>query len=353
VTSAGRWAPRAALLAAGLALGALPAGAAGGTSAAIVSDSSAQAARAAGAAALDSLVASERAFSALSVAKGMKEAFLAWLADDGIVFRPAPVNGLRLWRERTSPSGTLIWEPDFAELSGAGDIGVTSGPWEYRAPPGRDAPTAHGHFVSVWSRARGGPWRVAADIGVDHEKPAHGLGEVALTPGPYHAPPPPQPREFASLGYGFGLLSGSGLGFGFATGPGYIPRADRLRARAINGMMNAERGIPFTARTKGIARAYADHADPSVRVFRDGTLPIVGLGEALPTVSRRAGRLELLPLGDGMAGSFDLGYSYGLLIRRPTAAPADTSAYLHVWRRDAAGRWKLAVDVENAFPKGK
>ena len=60
----------------------------------------------------------------------------------------------------------------------------------------------------------------------------------------------------------------------------------------------------------------------------------------------------LVPYGDGMSASRDLGYSYGLLIARPSGAAApDTVSYLHVWRRDAAGRWKLALDVENAFGK--
>jgi ketosteroid isomerase-like protein len=317
-------------------------------------DSIALAAPAVSALTVDTLVAAERSFSKLSVEKGMKEAFLTYLADDAILFHPVPVNGSRLWRRRANPPGTLIWEPDFAEVSGAGDLGVTSGPWEYRPPTGRDSPTGYGHFITVWKRAKSGAWRVAVDIGVDHAKPEHGLGDVRLTPGPAHEKPPAAKPDFGGLGYGFGLMTGSGVGLGFATGPGYIPRGERLMARAINGMMTAERAIAFAARTKGIARAYAEHADPTLCVHRDGEFPACGSTEALAVVAQRTGRLELLPLGDGMSSSHDLGYSYGLLTRRAAGgARPDTSAYLHVWRRDAAGRWKLAVDVENEFPKGK
>ena len=49
---------------------------------------------------LDSLIASERAFSRHSVDHGTREAFLAYLAEDGIIFRPLPVNGRRVWEAR-------------------------------------------------------------------------------------------------------------------------------------------------------------------------------------------------------------------------------------------------------------
>src|SRR5262245_25135878 len=64
---------------------------------------------------LVTLVAAERAFSALSVEKGMKEAFLANLAPDAVVFRPGPVNGVKVWRARAHSAAALIWAPDYAE----------------------------------------------------------------------------------------------------------------------------------------------------------------------------------------------------------------------------------------------
>ena len=40
---------------------------------------------------LESLVATERAFSRMSVAEGTRAAFLAFFADDGVNFSPGPV----------------------------------------------------------------------------------------------------------------------------------------------------------------------------------------------------------------------------------------------------------------------
>src|SRR5262245_3867562 len=77
---------------------------------------------------LDTLVAAERAFSAAAVEHGMQAAFLEYLADGAIVFRPGPVNGRQSWKAR-NPKGALVWGPSFAEISGAGDLGFTTGPW--------------------------------------------------------------------------------------------------------------------------------------------------------------------------------------------------------------------------------
>ena len=302
---------------------------------------------------LDSLVAAERAFAALSVERGLMEAFVANLAEDAVLFRPRPVTGRRLWRARGPSAATLAWAPDYAEIAGAGDLGVTSGPWEFRSPPERNLPPGHGHFISMWRKTREGAWRVAVDIGIEHEKLERGL-EAELTPGPTHPKPPPTPRDFGGAIYGGGgFSSGTGVGIGFGTGgPGYVPIQDRIRARAINDMMKAERALVFATRNHGAEHAYPEHAAADVRVYRGGSAPWVGVSEALPAVSKHGRRVEIEPWGDGMSTSRDLGYSYGLLIARTgSASHPDTASYLHVWRRDDAGRWKLALDVENEFGK--
>src|SRR5207249_240699 len=46
---------------------------------------------------LQGLVTAEREFAALSANQGAKAAFLAFLADDGVVFRPMATNGKKAW----------------------------------------------------------------------------------------------------------------------------------------------------------------------------------------------------------------------------------------------------------------
>ena len=305
---------------------------------------------------LDSLIAAERAVAALSVERGLKEAFLANLADDAVLFRPVPVNGMRLWRARPASTARLAWAPDFAEIAGAGDLGVTSGPWELRAPPERNQPPAYGHFITVWRRAKGGAFRAAIDIGVEHPRPEGGVDTVDLALGPTHPKPPPPRRDFGGQIFGGGTFSsGTGVGVSFGSGgPGYVPIQDRLMAHAINDMMKAERSLIYVTRNRGVERAYPEHAAADVRVYRTGSFPTVGVSEALPALSKHGRKVQIEPWGDGMSSSRDLGYSYVLLIARTSAAShPDTASYMHVWRRDEAGRYKLAIDVENEFPKRK
>ena len=84
---------------------------------------------------LQSLIDAERSFAATSVERGMKTAFLGSLRDDAILVRPGPVNGKQVWKKRPESRAQLAWAPSFAEVSGFGDLGFTSGPWEFRARP--------------------------------------------------------------------------------------------------------------------------------------------------------------------------------------------------------------------------
>ena len=85
--------------------------------------------------ALASLVASERDFAKTSVEKGIRESFLAFFADDGINFQPHPVRTRETMLKRPTPAVpppvVLNWEPAYADVSNAGDLGYTTGPYVF------------------------------------------------------------------------------------------------------------------------------------------------------------------------------------------------------------------------------
>lgn len=295
----------------------------------------------------DGLVAAERAFAARSVEHGMKDAFLANLCGDGIVFRPAPTNGRHAWEGRPNPKGTLRWAPRWAEVSGDGDLGVTTGPWEY-ATPGGGAPS-YGDFVTVWKRERGA-WCVAVDLGVSHDASSGDLAKIAVEPGPEHRRPAARSRH--GVGFGLGVFhGGSGFGLGVGSGVDAYDEDAQIVAHATHGMMSAERTYAFESRRRGAADAFRRIAAADVRFLRDGVAPEVGVTPAMAALARRPRDLDWRPYDSGVAASGDLGYCYGLVSSRERGARADTSAFLHVWRRGLDGAWKLAVDVENPFPK--
>ncbi len=119
---------------------------------------------------ITSLIEAERAFSAMAGSAGIRQAFLIYLANDGIIFRPHPVNGKQWYDEHPELDGFLIWEPAFAELSASGDFGYTTGPWEYRKNSGDEA-IVFGHYVSVWKIQPGNEWKVVADVGIQCPSP--------------------------------------------------------------------------------------------------------------------------------------------------------------------------------------
>ena len=78
---------------------------------------------------LQEMVKTEQAFSQMAKEKSIREAFMTFIADDGLLFRPGAVNGKKWMKEHpVPPSDTqplLAWQPSFAEVSESGDLGFT------------------------------------------------------------------------------------------------------------------------------------------------------------------------------------------------------------------------------------
>jgi len=274
--------------------------------------------------ALASLIEAERAFARTSGEKGIREAFLAWLAPDAIVFRPGPVEGRPVY-EKMDPANpaVLTWEPEFAEIAASGELGYTTGPYEVRPRRGAE-PSGFGHYISIWKMQPDGGWKVFLDIGVQHGaagSPPAG-GEVA-SPSLTTRHAPLSPEALRDEEYAFGRLAGS---FDQAAG------------------------------TKGTRRALEEFASDDVRVYRPGKPPAVGkrglkvlipadAGRAEPGTERRLGTYQV-----GVAWSGDLAYSLGTWELSKTPAAAEKTAFLRIWRKDASGMWKVCLDIELAVP---
>lgn len=319
---------------------------------------------------IESLIAAERAFSAMSAAQGIRPAFLAYFADDAVAFSPGPLNGKERWQRRKDVPGVLEWAPEFVELSGAGDLGFSMGPSEYRASA--DAKDAgYGHYVTVWRRDARGDWKVALDCGTSHPRPERGPREIEVAEGPAHAAPDSNAWRMRGFDVGAGVhhggtgvgigtggfgvgTGGVGLGFG-AFNNGVRSRVDyeyRRTAHEKNTLMTADRTLGFDARKSGWDAAYRAVAAGDLRCLRDGALPTLGPEAAAEASAARPRDVTWDYRGNGVAKSWDLGYAYGLAIARAKGASrADTSAFVHLWRKDDAGKWRMVIDWEGTFPK--
>ena len=262
--------------------------------------------------ALLSLVQAEKDFAHMSAEKGIRDSFLANLADDGIVFDPGPVNGRELYSKRAPSEAQLSWEPIFADVSSAGDMGYTTGPWEYKKTKSDARPAAYGQFLSVWKRQSDGPWKVVLDGGVDNPAPIE-----KESPGPI------MPNELAS--------------------------------RAAVDLKTARKSLAATekefdaASEKNAGAALIAAAADDIRVFRNGRFPAVGRDAAQLMIGYDHGKLTSKRMGGGISRSGDMAYSYGEYSNTRLDG-TEHGYYVTIWRMSLGGDWKLAVDVRKHEP---
>jgi ketosteroid isomerase-like protein len=268
--------------------------------------------------ALDSLVASERAFAAMAAAKGVRDAFLAYLAEGSVVFQPQATEGRKFWEARQGVKGLLKWEPSYACVSSDGDMGYTCGPWEFQPPPDSSGTPAaperflYGHFNSVWVKEKKVGWRVVADIGITHPRPGRGgVGSGDFTPGPT------------------------------------LPIRTMISSRIK--LEDQDKKLSKDMRSMPPRDALAAHAAQDLRFGTEGLMPGVGLEAAQGRLDSLPGFFAFVPQGSQVARSGDLGFTYGLAERylSTKGPPADSSVYLNVWRQEGGRFWKLALTVIN------
>lgn len=269
---------------------------------------------------LRSLVETERAFARASEAKGMKEAFLSFAADDGLLFRRTVVNAKELWRKTDpAPTGLLTWRPTFADIARAGDMGYTFGPWEFRTKPTDKDAAGHGHFVTVWRKQADGTWKFELDIGISHPAPTGVTTTVVLHP-------PDQGRGKGSL----------------------KSKADA--ETALKELHDAEAELTQDAAARGAGEALLSHADEQIRFFRPDAFPLTGKAAVRDALKAKTSIITWRADKTGAARSGDLGYAYGtyeLKEKASDAKPSEQGHYVRFWKRQPDGKWRVVLDITN------
>lgn len=246
-----------------------------------------------------SLAAAESAFAAHSVQADMRTAFLAAFAPDGVLVRDGWKTAGESLGPRAAPPIVLDWRPVHVEVAASGDMGLSTGPWR-STPRGAAEARDFGQFVSIWTRAPGGPWQVAVDLGISHPRPA--LWDEPLQARISPGTRAPEPLDAAEAAFS--------------------------RASAQGGMR----------------LAWADWAASDLRVYRDGAGPALGRGAASRRVFEEARRVFTAERV-ATAASGEFGYARGWY--GPASAPERIEGYyLHAWRHEPAG-WRLVADVIN------
>ena len=264
--------------------------------------------------ALQEMVKTEQAFSKMAEEKNTRDAFMAFIADDGLLFRPGAVNGKKWMIEHPVPptdkKPLLAWQPAFAGMSRAGDLGFTTGPWEFKEDINDKKPSGYGHFVTLWKKQADGSWKFVVDLGITHPKP--GGPQKLWNPSAQKMKPDP-----------------------FA----YPMTPEDLMAR--------ERKYADLAK-QGLFEAFLSYSSPEVRLYRVGSLPFVGIQPAATAFAATKGQLTWQPLGADVSNSGDLGYTHGTYeVTDDTKKVTERGSYVHIWKKNDTGSWRVVLDVAN------
>jgi ketosteroid isomerase-like protein len=268
-----------------------------------------------------SMVETERAFARMSEEKGTRPSFMAFIADNGILFRPKAVKGKQWMADHPLPASDkrdlLSWVPSFADMAAAGDMGYTFGPWQYKRDIQDARPVAWGHFVTIWQKQADGSWKFAVDLGISHPEPAPAALSLEQ--------PGSNPQKIK--------------------GPVTI---DSEKA----ALLSTERKFSEESALRGARTAFQSYASADVRVFREGRFPFKGKVASAEAIPQASGLWTWQPEAWDVSRSGDLGYSYGTYLLKSNDANAkpESGNYFRIWKKQD-GIWKVVVDVANPVPE--
>jgi len=258
--------------------------------------------------AVQEMVEAEKKFYQTGQEKGTRAAFLEFLAEDGIVFRPGPVNGREVWGKREETGFDLVWEPTFAAIARSGDFGYDTGPARWRANRKEEKFTGYGHFISIWKKQKDGTWKVALDCGIENTRSDVKPPLRLVTPK--------------------------------HQGQGTSESLQQTQASFIS-----------TARLD-FTKAFRQFGSDEVRIYRDGSFPTVGKKEGVELLGSEQAGLIMEVMKSDMSSSNDLAYSYGSC-SDTRVQPARPGHFVQVWQTDATGAWKLVLDWQQPLPLKK
>jgi len=269
-----------------------------------------------GQSALLEMVKTEQAFSKMAEEKNARDAFMEFIADDGLLFRPGAVNGKKWMQEHPVPPSDknplLAWQPAFAGISVSGDIGFTTGPWEFKADRGDEKPSGYGDFVTVWKKQADGSWKFVVDLGISHPQPG---GPQTL----WQPPEETRKKTFKAVDH----------------------------AVALEALLERDRNYASAQRKQELATIYPAYAGRDVRLYRPDNLPYIGIQAATGALAQSKGTIRWKPIGGDVSLAGDLGYTHGTYqVTDDTKNVIETGSYVRIWKK-RNGMWRIVMDVAN------
>jgi ketosteroid isomerase-like protein len=254
---------------------------------------------------LAAVIGAERAFSRMAVDSTTQQAFDRYMAPDSWLFRPRAVRSTDFRRRTPLPRDLILtWEPEYADVSRAGDLGYTTGTWASGSRSSR-ADEMFGQYLTIWKKQSNGRWLAVFNGNVR---------TLPRDPGKLRSP---------------------------AAASAYVGKPNAAADK--NTLLNADNNFSNIARQRGYAEALRPLAFIDVRTLRH-TFHAVGIDSILAT--HRGARVSMwMPMEAFVSVSGDLGYTRGSYVISVPGGGNEAGDYLRVWRREKNGMWRVALDL--------
>src|SRR5262245_7662597 len=265
--------------------------------------------------ALKEMVETEQAFSRSAEVKNARYAFMEFIADDGLLFRPNAVNGKKWMNEHPVPPSDkhplLAWQPIFAQMAAAGDLGFTTGPWEFKADINDAKPAGYGHFVTLWKKQPDGKWRFVLDLGISH--PESG-GPLKI----WQVEGVTKTKSFAAVDV----------------------------ANTTSLLLQRDGTYAGDVAKLGLAKAFGTYAQKDARLYLPDHLPYIGREAATSSLGQTKATVTYHPISGDVSRSGDLGNTHGTYDKTDQNKSAEHGSYLRIWQKQGS-TWLIALDVTN------
>ncbi len=260
---------------------------------------------------LEKLVETESLFAKSAALNGQNSAFLEFLANDGIIFRPEAKNGKEFFRDNPNIIEFYSWQTSFADISANNAIGYTTGDWQFSTKKG-EIPNAFGQFVTIWQKQQNGEFKVILDIGISHQKPKNVEAKWTF--------PASSPASNP------------------ASNPTSNPTSNNETPTKFSAFLTTESVYDRSQFVSMFENIYKKHFADDVCVLREGKLPINGKKNTLSVLKKEVS-LKHFPKLKLAFGIQDLAYAFGTY-----DSPTDKGNFVEIWKF-RKGKWQIVLDI--------
>lgn len=257
------------------------------------------------------LIDTEKAFATAAGERGIPAAFLAYLDSTGVVFKEGvPVNGMTEYGQVAGSNNDLLsWYPVIAHVSG--DLGFTSGPYQYFAEKDKKA-VSSGYFFSIWKKNASGSFKVLLDGGAFHAKD-HAQAFLR----------DPEPKSYTGYGY---ILPFAPVGG--QTGNVWMEDDNFSKTAAVD-----------------VIEAYNRSLAEEVVLLRNNSPFGRTKAQALRTIGEQHIKsYQFIKGGQGISRAGDLAYCYGRVNATTSGVQEPTDGFfVRIWQHRPEG-WKIVAD---------